>query len=639
MAKMRRRLDLDKSHMDWLWMSALYCILLLGLFWPALTENASMQWDASEIYLPWKYYVTEQFRLGHLPLWNPYMSGGFPQHGDPGTWYEVSYLFAFTHAYDLQSLLYEYLFHLVLAFWGFGFLLRTLGNGTIISGLLGMVYSLNGFFLGNAQHLGWIIGFAWLPWFIACLMMGFRHQGSRKELLGISISLGITAHFLFVGGYLGVTAMALYGAMFLWVLWVFSNKHRRTKVAMGQQIRFVFVALLVFVGLSLPALLSFWDLQSTITRTELLSLKDLQFGHWPWRALTSMFWVEPDATMASGLRSDISLINVRWSGFLMLLLMAFLFLGLAKRLGPAWTKSVALVSMAVLCFWVAVGPESWFHGLLIPQLPLLRLFRFPALYRGAGLFLLTAAAAMAMSYIWNKPSFLRGSILMLILCETVFFAYRDIQNTVLVKIPAYEVNEQLRKFEANTLKSGGWRSEMLTATAVDSDSIMSALVPFMNQNQGIYLKQWATDGYNPYQIRKNEAQRNVLPSSSQALIAVNGKGEIMLDGIQRVGGIQENGQFIAFRDVVCSKDVKSLIVRQTPSKHWHLTSGEKRIHWKAIGQYGIQIPAVSHFQLEYTPGYLNRGIFFVFGATWILVIMALIINTIPFWVRFPAKKH
>jgi len=227
----------------------------------------------------------------------------------------------------------------------------------------------------------------------------------------------------------------------------------------------------------------------------------------------------------------------------------------------------------------------------------------------------------------------------LVLCETVFLAYRDIQNTVLVKIPAYEVNEQLRNFEAKTLKSGAWRSEMPTATAVDSDSIMNALVPFMNQNQGIYLKQWATDGYNPYQIRKNATQRIDLPCSSQALIALNGKGEIMLDGIKRVGGIQENGQFIAFRDVVCSKDVKSLIVRQTPSKHWHLTSVEKQINWKAIGQYGMQIPAFSHFELEYTPGYLNTGTFFVFGATWILVIMALIINAIPFWVRFPAKKH
>ena len=58
MAQMRRHLDLSKSNKDWLWMSALYFLILLGLFWPALTENASMQWDASEIYLPWKYYIT-----------------------------------------------------------------------------------------------------------------------------------------------------------------------------------------------------------------------------------------------------------------------------------------------------------------------------------------------------------------------------------------------------------------------------------------------------------------------------------------------------------------------------------------------------------------------------------------------------
>ncbi|MFM7638367.1 MAG: hypothetical protein ACKO67_01430, partial [Bacteroidota bacterium] len=90
-------------------------LILLGLFFPAFMETAALQWDATEIYLPWKYFVTEQVKQGYLPLWNPYMSGGFPQHGDPGTWYELSYLFAATHEYNLQSLLVEYLTHLLIA--------------------------------------------------------------------------------------------------------------------------------------------------------------------------------------------------------------------------------------------------------------------------------------------------------------------------------------------------------------------------------------------------------------------------------------------------------------------------------------------------------------------------------------------
>ena len=67
--------------------------VLMVLFYPAIMQQAALQWDATEIYLPWKNFITEQWRHGFLPLWNPYISGGFPLHGDPGTWYGLGYFF------------------------------------------------------------------------------------------------------------------------------------------------------------------------------------------------------------------------------------------------------------------------------------------------------------------------------------------------------------------------------------------------------------------------------------------------------------------------------------------------------------------------------------------------------------------
>ncbi|MFM6952996.1 MAG: hypothetical protein ACKOXR_07675 [Bacteroidota bacterium] len=618
-------------------------LILLGLFFPAFMENAALQWDATEIYLPWKYFVTEQVKQGFLPLWNPYMSGGFPQHGDPGTWYELSYLFAATHEYNLQSLLFEYLTHLLIASLGFAFLLRRIHTPSIPAGILGIVYSLSGFFLGNAQHLGWVIGFAWLPWLLGLMLGMFRSEGDVSARYAYAVLLGIVAHFQFVGGYLGVTALSLYSAAGVWVFWICADRNHRTAKQLIQQCWGLIVSLAVFIGLSLPALLSFWDLQQLITRTEMLSIQDMQFGHWPWRAITSMWFVEADQTMAEGF-ADISLINVRWSFSLLVFLVASFtaqliteLMGRNLRIGRPVLLSVGL---AVLFFLLAVGPESPVHALVVPRLPLLQLFRFPAIYRGMALLMLLIASAFAIKQHWEVLKRWSWLMALLVVAEVVYGASRDIKNTVLVKIPANEVNGKLHEFSRKGPQLGVWRKHIPLSKPVDSDSQMNAKVPFMNQNQGVYLKQWATDGYNPYQLQvKENEDANSVTNVEEAIIALDSAGNIVPKGILKVGEVFENGQKMAFRGVVYDKNVCFFVVRQTPSKHWQLTSGGRSLAWSSYGNTGIKIPAANHFQLDYKPNYLGDAVFWIFKCTWVLCLMLLIINRIKGMVEIESKKH
>ncbi|MFM7639667.1 MAG: hypothetical protein ACKO67_08075, partial [Bacteroidota bacterium] len=571
--------------------------------------------------------------------WNPYMSGGFPQHGDPGTWYELSYLFAATHEYNLQSLLVEYLTHLLIASLGFAFLLRRIHTPSIPAGALAIVYSLSGFFLGNAQHLGWVIGFAWLPWLLGLMLGMFRSEGDVSARYAYAVLLGIVAHFQFVGGYLGVTALALYSAVGVWVFWICADRNHRTAKQLIQQCSGLIVGLAVFIGLSLPAILSFWDLQQLITRTEMLSIQDMQFGHWPWRAIASMWFVEADQTMAEGL-ADISLINVRWSILLLVFLVASVIGELIGRKHSIGRPVFLSVGLAVLFFLLAVGPESPLHAFMVPRLPLLQLFRFPAIYRGMALLMLLIASAFAIKGHWEALKRWSWLMVLLVLTEVIYGASRDIKNTVLVKIPANEVNGKLHDFSRKGPQLGVWRKHIPSSKPVDSDSLLNATVPFMNQNQGVYLKQWATDGYNPYQLRVREnVDSNSVTNVEEAIIALDSAGNIVPRGILKVGEVFENGQTLAFRGMVYAKDVCFFVVRQTPSKHWQLTSGGQPIAWSSYGNTGIKIPAANHFQLDYKPYYLRDSVFWIFRCTWVLCLMLLITNRIKGVVEIESKKH
>ena len=603
--------------------------VLMVLFYPAIMQQAALQWDATEIYLPWKNFITEQWRHGFLPLWNPYMSGGFPQHGDPGTWYGLSYFFAIWDEYNLQSLLYEYLFHLLLAAAGVYWLLQTLRFSWLLSVSLAVAYSLNGFFLGNAQHLGWVIGFAWLPWLLLSFWAVLKGAESDVKPWLSAMLLGLVAHFQFVGGYLGVTAIALYCLLGCYAIWLWRKPSRHQWLSLRKQLFAMVLAALFFVGLSLPALLSFWDLQAQITRSVPMSLSDTQFGYWPWQAISTMWWAEPSADMAGKLGADISLINVRWGAIMLVSVIVAMIFAASKSRLPKTRRVLFLVVAGLFFLALASGPQTPLHGWIIYQLPLLKLFRFPALYRGLALFIFLVASAYAMEPWFGRNRFWGLGLSALIMIEVAYGAHRDIQNTVLVKIPAHEVNETLRLLSSKANAPGTPRILKLPLRMdVDTVQHLNQSVPFMNQNQGVYLKIWATDGYNPYQrVSQMGSVRNVALDSS-GLIGLDGEGEWVKGGVLTVGKYTESAQGMAFSGIKVNPCVKSLVLLQNPSRHWHLTSGGRELTWRNYHGQGIQMAVVDEFGLQYQPKYLSEAIFIVWKSIWLILAVGLIINGI-----------
>ena len=172
---------------------ALFCLVLAValLFHRVLLGEGVLYFrDVCLNHLPTRLYTTEILRSGHLPLWNPHLSGGMPLAANPNNlmFHPITALFlmmpvmAAFHA----SILLQYL----LAGWGM-FLWgkeEGLGDEPALAGALS--YSLSGVLVscGSLQNL--LSSWAWVPLALFALARHRRRQ-SPWALLGFSAALAV----------------------------------------------------------------------------------------------------------------------------------------------------------------------------------------------------------------------------------------------------------------------------------------------------------------------------------------------------------------------------------------------------------------------------------------------------------------
>ncbi|MEI7594306.1 MAG: YfhO family protein [Bacteroidota bacterium] len=155
-------------------------------------------YDIIDAYYPWRYFIGECLQNHILPLWEPYQHLGSPIHANPqsGAWYPVVWFFGYLFGYSMTIMHIEIVFHLIFAAFGFYFLLVYLKIERKYSTVFACIYIYSGFFVGNAQHISWIISATWIP-FILLFYLKALENNKHKEIL-------LTAFFIFLlatGGY------------------------------------------------------------------------------------------------------------------------------------------------------------------------------------------------------------------------------------------------------------------------------------------------------------------------------------------------------------------------------------------------------------------------------------------------------
>ena len=175
-------------------------IIAVGLvgYWQVAFMQNILKWDMVDQYFPWRYFVSESLRNGIFPQWNPYQHSGYPIHADPqsGVWYPIVWIISFVYGYDIYANQFDFVLHIILGGIGMFLLTRYFINNTEIAVLTGCCYMLSGFFVGNAQHLTYIVSGAWVP-FILFYYLRMIQQNEWKDIVRVSLCF----FMLLTGGY------------------------------------------------------------------------------------------------------------------------------------------------------------------------------------------------------------------------------------------------------------------------------------------------------------------------------------------------------------------------------------------------------------------------------------------------------
>jgi len=206
---------LKKSYFPYV---VLLIVVLISFFQVAFNLQP-LKFDTIDCFFPWRFYIGECLQNGQLPYWNPYQDLGYPIHADPssGAWYPAVWLIGSTFGYSIYSISFEFLLHIYLAGVGMFLLARTLKFETKFALMAGIAYMLSGFFVGNAQHLSYIISGCWLPFIIQQYLLLIEEKKAIHALqAGLFMFLSIT------GGYPAVTIILTYLLLTFYLIHVIS---------------------------------------------------------------------------------------------------------------------------------------------------------------------------------------------------------------------------------------------------------------------------------------------------------------------------------------------------------------------------------------------------------------------------------
>jgi len=338
-------------------------LISLG-FAPVVFFVAALKFDMIDISLPWRFFIGDVIQNGGYPFWNPHINYGFPQIAEPQTWYPIALLFQLISKYTLFDLHLEFTFHLFLAGIGFYQIAKSYGLKNFEAVIFGVIYTFSGFFVGNAQHFGWIISAAWLPW----VWFTFLQLLNTKKKWPIFLMPVIMYCFL-TGGYPAFFISNLY-CLLLYFGWHFWQQKFLFRAVLKP-----IISGLIFSVLSIGMLYSFFQLQPLITRGTTLSWEALGIGSLSLKSFVSAvapLLVTTKYQMWEVL--DYGLTNF-FLGFGVLFILVF---GLIKTNQKTWW----IQFIAGLFFlWMALGPQFLLLKILAKTIPFVDVFRFPALYR------------------------------------------------------------------------------------------------------------------------------------------------------------------------------------------------------------------------------------------------------------------
>ena len=379
-----------KNH--W-WDYIFLLLLLIASMWQVSFLQATMKWDIMDITLPWNYYISECLSNGELPLWNPFLNGGFAQMGINDTWNPINWLIGYLFGYDPTVIQLQYVGHLYFAGIGFYLLGKFLGWSRTTRLVIASAYMLSGFMIGNAQHLGWIIGASWLPW----VFLYFK-KWEKEPTTFTAILLAVITALMFLGSYPGIFVGAVYLLLGLFIYRIILLWRSHNFLLLKKTIASAFVSGITFILLTLVALVSILRLSEHINRGESLSFEAVLHGSLPWEAMTTFIFPFAGTSNMVMWETDWTLINC-YLGIIPFLFLLFSFFQKNILAQSKW-----YLIGGVFFFAIAMGNDLPLRKWMYEIIPLMDIFRLSTYFRSIGIFCLLIASGFSIDYFFNKIS-------------------------------------------------------------------------------------------------------------------------------------------------------------------------------------------------------------------------------------------
>lgn len=346
----------------------LLLLITLVAYWPLTFHIFSLKNDALVYFLPYRYHISEAIQNGHFPWWNPYLYTGLPLHSDiqSGVWNPVVMFISLFTRYNLEVLQLELLFYLFIAAVGMFKLVKEFNNSVTTAVIAATAYLCCGFMTDSGSVIPWITSAAYLPFVFL-----YFYRLLNKPGLNAALKFSLAFSLLLTAGYPSYFIFSIYILLTGFIIWSFRN-YKEKKIQ--PVISFSIVAVIIFLLIVSPAVLSWWDFFDYYERGSGASLDRIQTNAFP--AFSSISYLLPSAVSKSHsfLQTDLTARNASTGIFIFL----FFLLALAGKLKPVYKFIGAVILFSFLFSLGNATPlREWCHRFL----PFMNSFRHPASMR------------------------------------------------------------------------------------------------------------------------------------------------------------------------------------------------------------------------------------------------------------------
>lgn len=345
-------------------------VLFVLINYHLLLGNAAytFKWDMAEQYLSWRYFLGLCLQNGTLPLWDPYQLGGYPFYADPqsSAWYLPAWITGYFFGYSMKVIQHEFVLSILFGAIGFYEFSKTTGRSVYASLVVAVSYAACGFFIGNAQHMTWIVAGAWLPW-VLNYYFRFQEHFSVRYIYPLVFFV-----YLFVSGsYPAFSIVLAYFILVHFAVRVFRMRNKEERRA--GLLRFSLLALLVLLVCSFM-IISVLSSHEYFSRGAGITLEKANTHSFSPYALSSLLLPFTSFKSVELFRADQSMTNA----YIGIVGFAFLLIGLLKKQDRS---ERVLWIVSVLLLLISFGEFASFRSFLYHYVPGFNLFRFPALFR------------------------------------------------------------------------------------------------------------------------------------------------------------------------------------------------------------------------------------------------------------------